>query len=697
MLTYDMQDRGGASLYEHLYRCIRADIERGVIAPREQLPSKRALAKHIGVSVITVEGAYAQLVAEGYVRAVERVGYFANEVSPVRMEVAERGRESLRMGAPAEAERGRFLGGSPAEAARGSSFGRVATGAGYENLLRETPTEAARGRARKKPNVSRETFGGQAAEKERMFHVKHSAFEDATCFRDIGCSESAICSGSVDRTEGAACSGSANRTEGTACHGGVGRSEDATCRGGVDCSRATARAESAACPEKENHSGEADHSEEADRSEEAGCFADAAAEAEPAVDFTGAHAACGLFPYKMWARTVRGALSAEDEGTLLEASGATGSEALRRALADYLRGFRGMDVSPDQVVVGAGAQTLYALIVQLLGRDLTYAIENPGYPRLAHIYRSNDVKLACVPLDDEGVRIDALRASGADVLHCMPSHQFPTGLVTPISRRREILGWAAEASERYVIEDDYDCEFRMAGRPIPSLQSIDEHERVIYANTFTKSLGAAFRIGYMVLPPHLARCFRERLGFYSSTVGTIDQLALARFIESGEYERHVSRLRTHYRRVQDALVARLRASAAADRIRLRNVGAGLHFVMEVEGCEEEELRACLRNEGVLLAPLSAYQFGYASQNSTKMFGYASQNSAKMFGCISKSSTKAVGAGFDSSDAHALSDDASAPAAAPGVSRAAFVMNLTGVDETGAAYAAEAIVKVLQSL
>lgn len=542
MLTYDMQNRGDASLYEHLYMCIREDIEAGRIALGERLPSKRALAKHLGISVITVEGAYAQLVAEGYVNAVPRKGLFASFT------------------------------GSP------------------------------------------KTVSPKCAE-EQMFHVKHSE----------GFSEALGLSGFSGFSEPSASSG----------------------------------ASSLSAP------------------------ADPAPASVLWADFTGATAARGLFPYKTWARTVREALSAESERSLLAASDPAGAPQLRRALANYLRGFRGMEVSPQQIVVGAGAQSLYALIIQLLGRGRAYAVENPGYPRLAHIYRSNDVRLACIPLDDEGVRVDALAASGASVVHCMPSHQFPIGLVTSASRRHELLQWAMRAQgdetnvsretfpeeetcagdtsvgggvladvnvdeRRYIIEDDYDCEFRMAGRPIPSLQSIDEAECVIYTNTFTKSLGLAFRIGYMVLPNHLALRFHELLGFYSCTVGAIDQLALARFIESGEYERHVNRLRNRHRRVQDALIGGLRASSVGDMLRFVHVGAGLHFLMEVDigesassecacrtnhaehtGRAERVERAIAeraREEGIALAPLSDYWLDSPETSFAGLSSCASLNS-----------------------------------------------------------------------
>ena len=240
-----------------------------------------------------------------------------------------------------------------------------------------------------------------------------------------------------------------------------------------------------------------------------------------------------------------------------------------------------MEVDPDCIVVGAGSQVLYNWLVQLLGRNLHYGVEDPGYLRLSRIYEANNVELSHIPLDENGIDMASVVESGTDVLHLMPSHQFPTGIVTSIGRRYELLGWASAKGNRYLVEDDYDCEFRLTGRPIPSLQSIDATGKVIYANTFTKSLGPAFRIGYLVLPPALADRFRRELGFYSCTVSAIDQLALARFIESGDYERHVNRLRTHYRSVRDALVSAFQTSSFSERVSIEEQDAGIHFIMGI--------------------------------------------------------------------------------------------------------------------
>ena len=445
MLTYSFAERGQLSLYEHLYRCIRDDIERGRIAAGEKMPSKRSFAKHLGVSLITVEGAYAQLVAEGYLRSEPRRGFYACEVA-----------------CPSA---------GPSRHASGKALGPVRT----------------------------------------VVDAKASTIRDAA-------RPNAILSGEASAS---------NSSESV---------------GAID-SRPSS-----------------------------GIFA----------DFTGASDLPDAFPYGSWAKSVRETLICESEEVLVGQVPAAGTSRLRKAIAGHLRSFRGMDVDPECIVVGAGSQVLYNLIVQLLGRDLRFGVEDPGYARLRQIYLANDVSLTALPLEEQGICLAAAYEANVNVLHLMPSHQYPTGIVTSVGRRYELLAWAAEQDGRFIIEDDYDCEFRLTGRPIPSLQSIDALGKVIYVNTFTKSLGPAFRIGYMVLPPELAQRFRDKLGFYSCTVSAIDQLALARFIEGGDFERHVNRMRTRYRDRRDALIAQLQQSALRDRMVVSAQDAGIHFLLGIK-------------------------------------------------------------------------------------------------------------------
>lgn len=407
MLDYNLEQRGESSLYEYVYQQIRDDIVAGRIVAGEHLPSKRAFASHLGISVITIENAYSQLLAEGYICSKPRRGYYACELpeAPVLATAAE------------DADRDT----APASLGVHDSYGQP----------------------------------------EQFAPLSPSALEAA----------------------------------------------------------------------------------------------------------------------RLWQSALRATLTSEDEREIFSPAPAQGTARLRLAIAHHLRGTRGMNVNPDNIVIGAGAQLLDTMLVQLLGADKIYAVEDPGYLRLTRIYQAMGCKVRHIPLDGEGVNLGELLDAGADVLHLMPSHQYPTGLVTSIARRYALLSWAAERPGRYLIEDDFDCEFRLAGKPIPALASIDAAQSVIYTNTFSKSLSSALRLAYMVLPDELMERFRRELGFYASSVSSVDQVALARLLESGDYERHVNRVRVRAREARDGLVALVRKAFPAGEVSIEHADAGLYCVL----------------------------------------------------------------------------------------------------------------------
>lgn len=428
MLTYTLDKGAGVSLYEQLYRCVKEDILSGRLAAGEKLPSKRALAAHLEISVITVKNAYEQLMAEGYLSGVEKRGYFVSSVLP--------------------------------------------------------PVTAA-------PPAPQET----AAEPE-----------ERQWFLDL-------VTNSID-------------------------AED--------------------------------------------------------------------FPFTVWARLMRQTILERGTG-LLHSTPPQGAWALRRAIAAHLRQFRGMDAGAEQIIVGAGTEVLYTLLVQLFGRERIYGVEDPGYGKIARIYRSNGAAVAAIPLDDAGLSAEELRRSGADVVHISPSHHYPTGRVTPITRRQELLHWAQERPERIILEDDYDSEFRFVGRPIPTLFSIDGGEQVVYLNTFSKTIAPSIRISFMVLPRHLLADFQEKLGFYACTVSAFEQYTLASFLSGGYYEKHLSRMRKHYRQKRDAVIGAVRQSPLADRATITEEDAGLHFLLRLDGAPPDDvLRREAEIRGVRLAMLSDY-------------------------------------------------------------------------------------------
>lgn len=454
MLTYSFENKEKESMYEHLYRCIRQDILQNKLKAHEKLPSKRTFAKNLGVSNITVESAYAQLVAEGYLYAIPKRGYYVSD------------------------------------------------------LEKQSPPQPVRTEG---PVLKRE--------KKREYLA----------------------------------------------------------------------------------------------------------------DFVSDAVARDMFPFTVWLKLLRDVTATEDESTLLTDKSTGGVFKLRRAISDHLYQFRGMSIDPDQIIVGAGTEYLYSVLIQLLGRNWGYAVEDPGYRKLARIYESNNVSCIHIPMDAVGVIPEALEKSKAKILHITPSHHFPTGVVMPVSRRYELLSWAASEEGRYIIEDDYDCEFRLSGKPIPTLQSIDVMEKVIYLNTFSKSLAPAFRISYVVLPKHLVKRFYEKLGFYSGTVSCLEQLTLARFLSEGYFEKHINRMRNHYRFLRDELLREIRKSSLESRVKISAENAGLHYLMQVETEKsDEELVKSAEKEGIRISCVSQYYSDLTNaEQHTLVMNYSGVDSSKV--------------------------------------------------------------------
>jgi len=420
MLTYELKKSPGVPLYEALYRCIRADILSGQLPTGTKLPSKRALAQNLEVSKITVEAAYSQLLAEGYIRSQEKIGYFVEEVAH-RHQKAE---------APGPAE----------------------------------PQPA-------KPWL-------------------------------------------LDLTSNAA----------------------------------------------------------------------------------------EQFPFSVWSRLQREVMLDYGE-KLLSPLPNQGIPELRQAIAAHLHAFRGMQVDPRNILIGAGTDFLYNILMQLLGREKTYAVEEPGYSKIRKIYAAGGVRCVSATMDGSGILPESLAA--ADVLHFSPSHHFPTGLVTPVSRRLELLNWAG--TDRWIIEDDYDSEFRFDAHPMPSMLSLDRKGRVIYMNTFSKTLAPSIRISYMVLPRELMAQFQHHLGFYSCTVSSFEQYTLARFLNGGHFEKHINRMRKVYKNRRNTLTAMLRSCPAASRLTILEQDAGLHFLLKVDTAfTDRALIQLLEGLGIRVNALSAY-------------------------------------------------------------------------------------------
>jgi len=431
MLTYELEKEPGLPLYEALYRCIRQDILSGKLQPGQKLPSKRALAAHLEVSKITVEGAYSQLLAEGYIRSREKVGYFVEAVERVS-----------KVPLPVQTPR----------------------------LPREDMLDL--------------TGGGSAG-----------------------------------------------------------------------------------------------------------------------------------FPFSVWSRIQREVMLDMGQQLLLPLPN-QGVWELRQAIAAHLAQFRGMQVQPENILVGAGTDFLYNLLIQLLGRDKRYAVEDPGYDKIRRLYAAAGAICVSAEMDEQGVVPEKL--TDAQVLHISPSHHFPTGIITPLARRQALLQWVCGGTERWIIEDDYDSEFRFNAHPMPTLQSLDSQGRVIYMNTFSKTLTPSIRISYMVLPGALMERFQETLGFYGCTVPSFEQYTLARFLSGGHFEKHINRMRKYYRALRNRILSVIGECPLAPRLTITEENAGLHFLVKVDMTgQEAALPEICRLLGLGLRTLGSFYHGEKPQDAER--------------------------------------------------------------------------------
>lgn len=476
MLTLNLEPNKPQPIYMQIYQYIKNEILLHHLTPGTKLPSKRSLATQLGISTITVEGAYGQLVSEGYIYARLKSGYFVSPVENYRQSINFFDQQQINNNNPPKKNTSPDWKGSipPQDSPKKSE-------------MNDSPTDPAPHR--------------------------------------------------------------------------------------VDLSSNSLLAEN--------------------------------------------------FPFSTWSRLLRHTIS-EKQQLLLTQSPTAGVAPLRQAIANHLRHFRGMDISPEQIVIGAGTEYLYELLIKLIGRDKIYCVEDPGYQKLRRIYRDNGACCIALPIDQQGMSVTALNTVSCDVIHISPSHHFPTGIITPISRRYELLGWAT-AGPRYIIEDDYDTEFRLVGRPIPSLFSIDMSNKVIYMNTFSKSLASTIRISYMVLPKPLMEEFNNKLNYLSCTVSTFEQYTLAEFINQGYFERHINRMRNNYKKLRQQLLKALTSHPDHERIKILQQSSGLYFLLQIDtSLSDRDLQARLRQKGLMLQPLQHYyQNRQAAPEHTFVVNYSS--------------------------------------------------------------------------
>ena len=312
------------------------------------------------------------------------------------------------------------------------------------------------------------------------------------------------------------------------------------------------------------------------------------------------------FPVNIWRKISREVLLEENSG-LFQLGEPQGEQSLREVIADYLHHARGVQCRPEQIVMGAGNDYLLMLLTRVMGIGTRIAMETYTYRQAYRTFCALGVPVAAIPMDEGGMCVEALDKSGANLAYVMPSHQFPVGTVMPVKRRLALLDWANGQEGRYIIEDDYDSEFRYGGRPVPALQGYDRRGRVIYMGTLSKSVAPAIRISYLVLPEPLLEVYRQKASFLASTVSRIDQMVLDEFFRDGYYERHLSRMRAAYKRKRDVLISCLRASFG-EGCRISGEEAGIHLLAAFSlGQEEGELRRRAQAGGIRLYALSEYR------------------------------------------------------------------------------------------
>ena len=310
------------------------------------------------------------------------------------------------------------------------------------------------------------------------------------------------------------------------------------------------------------------------------------------------------FPYNVWRKLHKKVLLDDREEILLSGDG-QGDYELRVAIADYLHQARGVNCAAEQIVIGAGNEYLELLLAQVLGEKKTVLMDDPTYLQAYRTFSNMGYLVKNIPAEQGSMPIEAVRRENADILYVMPSHQFPLGTVMPLKQRLELLKWASEKEGRYLIEDDHDSEYRYKGKPIPSLQSIDHEEKVIYLGTFSKSIAPSLRISYMVLPQHLLKNYQNFCGFYSTTVSKIQQEVLREFIRGGYFGRHLNKMRGIYKNKHDFLVSELKKRPWVENIAGDN--AGLHVLVHVDTqMNEAELCERAAEQGIHLMGISEH-------------------------------------------------------------------------------------------
>lgn len=292
------------------------------------------------------------------------------------------------------------------------------------------------------------------------------------------------------------------------------------------------------------------------------------------IDFTSTSSGSDVFPFSTWSKITRKVISSYSN-ELLSPCNYKGHDSLRKAIAQHLNSYLGMNVSYSQIIISSGSESLYSQLINLLGRDKSFALEDPGHKSIANTYKEYDVNYNYIPLDEQGIRIDILNKVKPNVIHVSTNHHYPSGITMPIKRRYELLRYAYD-NDAIIIEDDYDIELRLKGKPILPLYSLDD-SHVIYMNTFSITLAPSFRIAYMILPEKLLQSYEKRMANIACTVPVLDQLILADFIKEGYFERLLNRKKKKYREIREELLNSLKENKD---IEIKEADMGLHLLIK---------------------------------------------------------------------------------------------------------------------
>ncbi|KAA0548602.1 PLP-dependent aminotransferase family protein [Bacillus sp. BGMRC 2118] len=328
------------------------------------------------------------------------------------------------------------------------------------------------------------------------------------------------------------------------------------------------------------------------------------------------------FPYKAWRKC---SVAALDNPQNLQLGENMGEVVLRNQIADYLYRARGVRCSGEQVIIGAGTQQLLQLLLYLFPRNSTLAMEDPGFYRANLIFKQGGMNVVPIAVRELGIDVEQLEnlKQPINLVYCTPSHQFPLGMIMPVQQRQKLIQWA-KVHDSYIIEDDYDGEFRYEGKPIPSLQGLDVYERVIYLGTFSKSLIPSARVNYMVLPSHLLVEYKQKLFYMKQTVSKIHQQTISLFIEEGHWDKHVNKMRTLYRKKRETVIESLNRYFDTDKVIIKGEKSGLHVVLELIDTRytESELIELARKRGIQVYGTELFYEQVEKQNPEILVGYS---------------------------------------------------------------------------